>query len=124
MLLDNSQPQELNEMTIRLSSLMESWLVTVDRVGRYAGSSSYIHGSTRNCENEGKTDNLWWILYSVYAVFGVLGTWCMLRSLNAVLGVCCTRCMLYSVDAVFGVCCTRCMLYSVYAVLGVCCTQC
>jgi len=76
---------------------MESWWRAVDCVGRYAGRSSYIHGSTPDHENEGKTHNLGWMLYSVYAV----------------LGVCCTRCMLYSVYAVLGVCCTRCMLYSV-----------
>ena len=70
---------------------------------RHAGSWSYLQGSTRNRENEGKTYNLGWMLYSVYAV----------------LGVGCTRCMLYSVYAVLGVCCTRCMLYSVYAALGV-----
>jgi len=72
-------------------------------VGRYAGGWSYIQGSTRNRENDGTTDNLRCMLYSVYAV----------------LGVCCTRCMLYSVYAVLGVCCTRCMLYSVYAALSV-----
>jgi len=71
--------------------------VAVDLVGRHAGSGSYIHGSTRDRENEGMTDNLGCMLYSVYAV----------------LGVCCTQCMLYSVYAVLGVCCTRCMLYSV-----------
>ena len=46
---------------------------------------------TNNRENEGKTDNLGWMLYSVYAV----------------LGVCCTRCVLYLVYALLGVCCTR-----------------
>jgi len=60
-----------------LWALMESWLMAVDCVWRHAGSWSYIHGSTRNHENEGKTNNLW-VLYSVYAV----------------LGVCCTRCQL------------------------------
>jgi len=54
---------------------MESWLVAVDLVGRHAGS--YIQGSTSNRENDGKTDHLGWMLYSVYA---------------------CTRCMLYSVS--------------------------
>jgi len=43
----------------------------VDRVGRYAESSSYIQGSTRNHVNEGMTNNLGWMLYSVYAVLGV-----------------------------------------------------
>jgi len=57
---------------------MESWLMAVDCVGRYAGSWSYIPGSTRNHENEGKTNNLGWMLYSV----------------DAVLGVCCIRCQL------------------------------
>jgi len=45
--------------------------MAVDRVGRYAGSGSYIQGSTRNHVNEGKTHNLGWMLYSVYAVLGV-----------------------------------------------------
>jgi hypothetical protein len=76
---------------------MESWLVGVVFKGRYAGSSSYIQGSTCNPDNEGRTDYLGWILYSVYAV----------------LGVCCTRCMLYSAYAVLSVCVTRCMLYYV-----------
>jgi hypothetical protein len=57
---------------------MESWLVAVDLVGRHAGSRSYIQGSTRNCQNQGKTDNLGIMQYS----------------LNAVLVVCCTRCQL------------------------------
>jgi len=61
---------------------MESWLKVVDHVGRYAGSGSSIQGSTPNRENERKTNNPGWILYSVYAV----------------LGVCCTRCKLYSVS--------------------------
>jgi len=69
-------------MWLYLWALMESWLMAVDRVGRYAGIWCYIQGSTRNHENEGKTNNLGWMLYSVYAV----------------LGVCCTRCMLYSVS--------------------------
>jgi len=50
---------------------MESWLIAVDCVGRYAGSGSYLQGSTRNHENEGKTNNLRWMLDSVYAVLGV-----------------------------------------------------
>jgi len=56
---------------------MESWLVVVNVVGRHPGSWSYIQGSTRNRENEGKKDNLGLILYSVYAVHGVCCTWCM-----------------------------------------------
>jgi len=98
---------------------MESGLMAVDCIGRQAGSWSYIQGSTRIHENEGKMNNPGGILYSVYAVLGVCCTRCMLYSVYAVLGVCCTRCMLYSVYAVLGVCCTRCMLYSVYAVLSV-----
>jgi hypothetical protein len=82
--------------------------MAVDLVGRDAGSRSYIQMSTCNHENEGKTDNLEWMLYTVYAV----------------LGVCCTGCMLYWVYAVLGVCYPRCMLYSVYAVLGVYWTWC
>jgi len=50
---------------------MESWLMAVDRVGRHAGSWSYIQGSTCNHENEGKTNYLGWMLHSVYAVFCV-----------------------------------------------------
>ena len=46
--------------------------------GGHAGSCSCIQGSTLTHENEGKTNNLGWILYSVYAV----------------LGVCCIRCQL------------------------------
>jgi len=45
-------------------------------VGRHAGSRSFVTGSTGNCENEGMTDNLGWMLYSGYAVFGVCCTWC------------------------------------------------
>jgi len=103
---------------------MESWQMAVDRVGRYAGSWSNIQWSNRNHENEAKTSNLGWMLYSVYAVLGVCCTQCILYSVYAVLGVYCTRCMLYSVYDVLGVCCTRYMLYSVYAVLGVCCPRC
>ena len=65
-----------------LWALMQSWLKAVDRVGRHARSWSYIQGSTPNHENERKTNNHGWMLYSVYAV----------------LGVCCTRCILYSVS--------------------------
>jgi hypothetical protein len=43
----------------------------VDHVSRDAGSWSYIQGSTCSHENEGKTNNLGWMLCSVYAVFGV-----------------------------------------------------
>jgi len=68
-------------------ALTESWLVAVDLVGRHARSWSYIQGSTRNRENEGKTDNLGFMLCSVYAV----------------LGVCCPRFMLYSVYAILSV---------------------
>jgi len=40
-----------------------------------AGSWSYIQGSTRNCENEGTTDNLRCMLYSVYAALSVNSWW-------------------------------------------------
>ena len=53
--------------------------MAVDRVGRHA--RSYIQGSTRNHENDGKTNNLRRMLYAVYAVLSVY----------AVLGVCCTQ---------------------------------
>jgi len=75
-------------------AVIENWLMVVDLLGRHAGIWRYIQGSTRNCENEGKTVNLRWMLYSVCAV----------------LGVCCTLCMLYSVYAVLSVCCTQCLL--------------
>ena len=44
-------------------------------VGRYTGSWSYIQGSTRNRENEGTTDNLRCMLYSVYAALSVNSWW-------------------------------------------------
>jgi len=50
---------------------MASWLRAVDRVGRHTRSKSYIPGSTRNHEKDGKTNNLGWTLNSVYAVHGV-----------------------------------------------------
>ena len=50
---------------------MDSLLMAVARVGSYAGSWSNIQGSTRNHENEGKTHNLGWMLYWVYALQGV-----------------------------------------------------
>jgi len=46
---------------------MASWLMAVDRVGRHAGSWSYIQGSTRNHKDEGKSNNLGCMLYSVFA---------------------------------------------------------
>jgi len=58
-------------MWLYLWALKESWLMAVDHVGRYAESWSYIQGSTRNHVNEGKTNNLGWMLYLVYAVHGV-----------------------------------------------------
>jgi len=65
-------------MWLYLWSLKESWLMVVDRVGRYAGSWSYIQGSTPNHENEGNKNNLGWMLNSVYAVPGVCCTHCQL----------------------------------------------
>jgi len=53
----------------------------VDSVGRYAGSRSYIQGLTPNHENEGKTNNLGWMLNSVYAVLGVCCTPCQLMTM-------------------------------------------
>ena len=61
--------------------------MAVNHVGRHAGSCSYIQGSTCNYENEGKTNNLGWNLYSVYAVLGVSSTRCMLYSVYVILGV-------------------------------------
>jgi len=71
--------------------------MAVNHVRRHAGTCSFIQGSTPNHENEGKPNNLGWMLYSVYAV----------------LGVCCTRCMLHLVYAILGVCCTWYKLYLV-----------
>jgi len=62
--LVDSQPWECDNVTY-LGALMESWLMSVDHVGRYAGSCSHIQGSTRNHENEGKLNNHRWMLYSV-----------------------------------------------------------
>jgi len=50
---------------------LESWLVGVDLVGRHTRSWSNIPGSTRNRENDGKSVNLGWMLYSVYAELSV-----------------------------------------------------
>jgi len=44
-------------------------------VGWYAGSWSNIQGLTRNRENEGTTDNLRCMLYSVYAALSVNSWW-------------------------------------------------
>jgi hypothetical protein len=55
---------------------MESWLLAGNRVGGHTGRYSKIQGSSCNCENKGKTDNLWWILYSAYDVLGVCCTQC------------------------------------------------
>jgi len=45
-------------------------------VGRYAGSWSYIQGSTRNRENEGTTGKLRCMLYLAYAVLSECCTQC------------------------------------------------
>ena len=50
---------------------MESWLMAVNRIGRHAGSLSSIKVSTGNRENEGKTNNLECMLYSVYVVLSI-----------------------------------------------------
>jgi len=57
---------------------MESWLVAVDLVGRHTVSWSYTQRSTRDHENEGKTDSGGWILCSVYTVLSVCCTQCEL----------------------------------------------
>jgi len=44
-------------------------------VWRYTGSWIYIQGSTRHCENEGTTENLRCMLYSVYAALSVNSWW-------------------------------------------------
>jgi len=43
-----------------------------DPVGRRAGSWSYIPGSTGNGQNEGKTNNHGWMLYSQGMLYSVL----------------------------------------------------
>jgi len=50
---------------------MESWLMKVDCVGRHAGSWSHTQGSTRNHENEEKTNNAGCMRYPVYVVLRV-----------------------------------------------------
>jgi len=50
---------------------MVCWLMAVHHVGRHAGSWSYVPGSTRNHDNEWKTNSLGWMLYSMYAVLSV-----------------------------------------------------
>jgi len=59
-----------------------AWLLAVDRVERHAGSWSHIQGSTHNHETEGKTNNLGWMLYSVYAILGVCSSQCMQYSVS------------------------------------------
>ena len=59
---------------------MDRCLMAVDCGARYARSLSNIQGSTGNHENEGKTNNPGWMLYSVYVALGVCCTWCMLYS--------------------------------------------
>jgi len=71
--------------------------MAVDLGRRHTRSRSYIQGSTRHHENEGKTNHLGWKRYSVYAVHGVYCTWCMVYLVYAVLGVCCTWCTLHLV---------------------------
>jgi len=56
---------------LHLPTLMESWLMTVNHVGRHTRSWRYILGSTCIHQNEGRTNNLQWRPYSVYAVLGV-----------------------------------------------------
>jgi len=53
----NSQLWECDEVTLSLSSLMESWLMTIDLVGRHGRSWSYIQGSTCNRENGDEDGN-------------------------------------------------------------------
>jgi len=51
-------------------------MVAVNVVGRHGRSWSYIQRSTRNREYDGKTDNLWWMLYWVYAILSInLWSW-------------------------------------------------
>jgi len=69
-------------MWLYLWAVMKSWLMAVDHVRRYAKSWSYIQGSTHNHVNEEKTNNLGWMVYSVYAVHSVCGTRCMLYSMS------------------------------------------
>jgi hypothetical protein len=50
---------------------MENWLVAVDLEEGTPGAEA-TQGSTCNRENEWTTDNLGWMLYSVYAALGVM----------------------------------------------------
>jgi len=68
--------------------------MAVDHVGWYAGSWSYIQGSTLNHENDGKINKHEWMLDLVYDVLGVNFTRCMLCSRYTVVGGCYTRCQL------------------------------
>jgi len=50
--------------------------MAVDPVGRYVANSSFIQKPTRIHENEGKSNNPGWMLYSVYDVLDVCCTYC------------------------------------------------
>jgi len=65
-------------MWLYVYARVESWLIAVNRGGRYARSWSYIHESTHNHDNDGKTNYPGCMLYSVNAVHGVCCTWCQL----------------------------------------------
>jgi hypothetical protein len=56
-----------------------------------------MQGSTSHCEDEGKTEILGCMLYSVYAVGGVCCIWCMQYMVYVEFGLCCTLCILYTV---------------------------
>jgi len=89
----NLQRWECNMVRLLLGSYGElavgGW-----SVARHTGSWSYIHWSNHSHENEGKTDNLGWILYMVFDL----------------LTVCCTEWKMFLVYAVLEVCYTQCQL--------------
>jgi len=66
---------------LSVSVLMESRVVAVNLVRRYAGCLSYIPRLTTDCANEGNTENLGWMVCPVDAGFSE----------------CCTRYVLHTV---------------------------
>jgi hypothetical protein len=49
--------------------------MAVDHEGRQTGSGNFIQGSTCDYDNGGKTNNVAWMLYSVYAKISVCCAW-------------------------------------------------
>jgi len=69
--LVHSKPLEWDEVTSPVQLLWRTGWWRSICVGRHTGSWIYSQGSTCHRENEGMTDNLRCILYSVYAALGV-----------------------------------------------------